>query len=365
MKINRIVKNIFKQYIKHKVSLKEKRKVKEKIELFKNIVLTEEQTNSIDEIWMRNYGKKISKNWHRLYTSYTGKFDKYYFPEIFFTTNLLEKLNPERRKEYLADKILTKELFSGIENEKLRLMKNYVYNCNGYFYDNNGIITYDEALAKISNIGEVIIKPSVETSSGNNVDLLNIKDGIDEISGRGIEEIFKKYNMNYMVQEKLKQHESFAKLNPSSVNTIRINTYICEGKLYSSPIAMRIGRYGSIVDNGNLFIGVKENGELRKFAFTKFDGQKFAEHPDTKIKFENYKLPMIPQMVNFAKKYHYKIPHMGIIAWDLALDKDENIVIIEANISCPSVWFPQYCNGEPFFGKNTEKMIRMLKEKGK
>ena len=226
-----------------------------------------------------------------------------------------------------------------------------------------GIIDYNYAMEKIKNIGEVIIKPSVDSNSGRNVNLLNIKNGMDLNSNISMEEILKKYKENYIIQEKIHPNKQFSKLNPSSVNTIRINTYICEGKVYCAPLAMRIGRMGSIVDNahaGGITIGIKNDGTLKKYAFLE-NGQKFDKHPDTNVKFEGYKIPKIPEMIELAKKYHYKIPHMGIIAWDLTLDEEEKIVIIEANISCPSIWFPQYVNGEGFFGDNTEKMIRMLK----
>ena len=101
----------------------------------KNIVLTEEQKKSIDEIWKKNYGKKILKDWHKLYTSYTGNFDKYYFPETFFRHNLIGKLNPYKRRGYLSDKILTLQLFKDIQDDNFKMIKTYAYNCNGYFYD--------------------------------------------------------------------------------------------------------------------------------------------------------------------------------------------------------------------------------------
>ena len=227
-----------------------------------------------------------------------------------------------------------------------------------------GILSYEKVLEKLNNIGEVIIKPSIDTDSGNNVNLLNISKGIDINSNKKIEDILKQYKQNYLIQEKIKQHESFSKLNPTSVNTIRINTYICDGQVYCAPIAMRIGRNGNIVDNahaGGIAVGINKNGNLRKYAFTEY-GEKFDKHPDTNVIFENYKIPKINEMIEITKKYHHRIPHMGIIAWDLTLDENENIVIIEANISCPSIWFPQYVNGEAFFGENTEKMIRMLKK---
>ena len=343
----------------------EKKNIKRKKDLISKVSLDKNQIKAIDDIWIKNYGKKIPYEWHRLYTSYMGKFDEKYFPEIFFTTNLLYKLNPEKRRIFLADKIISTYYFKDIKNERFKLPQNYIYNCNGYYYEENGIIDKEKAINKIYNIGEVIIKPSVDSSSGNKVNLLNIKEGKDLISNMSINDILKEYGKNFIIQEKIKQHKDFSKINPSSVNTIRINTYICEGKVYCSPIVMRIGRDGKIVDNahaGGIAVGLDENGILKKYAFSEM-GEKFTKHPNTNIKFEGYKLPKIGEMVEFTKKYHYRVPHMGIIAWDLALDENENIVIIEINISCPGIWLPQYVNGQSFFGDNTEKMIRMLKNK--
>lgn len=66
----------------------EKRKIKDKrrIALLQTVNLTSEQVQMVDSFYIKNYGKKISHNWHKLYQSYTGKFDKKYFPEIIFSS---------------------------------------------------------------------------------------------------------------------------------------------------------------------------------------------------------------------------------------------------------------------------------------
>lgn len=111
--------------------------IKSKKNLIDKVTLTEEQEKKIDELWIKNYGKKISKDWHKLYISYMGIFNEKYFPEIFFTTKLLDKMNPKERKRYLSDKILASYFFKDIDNENCRIVKNIIYNCSGIFYDSN------------------------------------------------------------------------------------------------------------------------------------------------------------------------------------------------------------------------------------
>lgn len=348
--------------IKRKKQYKaEIKNIKKKQKLGNFSTLTEEQKLMIDKLWMDHYGKKINKDWHKYYTYNSSNFNVDYFPEIYFTTNLLQKFNPQGVRETLSDKILTYSLFKNVDFEKFRLPKYYIYNCNGYYYSENGLIDIKEVLSIIDNIGEVIIKPTVDTNSGKNVRLLNIKNGLDLIKEERIDNVLKSYNKNFIIQERIKPDKKFKALNPSSINTIRIDTYISDSKVFVTPIAMRIGRNGKICDNahaGGIQIGVK-NEKLMKYAMTEF-GDKYEVHPDTGIIFENYKIPRVNDMIKFAKENHYRIPHMGCIAWDFTVDEDGYIVLIETNINCPSIWFPQYTTGEAFFGENTVKMIENL-----
>lgn len=337
-------------------------KKQQKLGNFSN--LTKEEETSIDKLWIEHYGKRISKSWHKYYTCLSSEFNVEYFPEIFFTTNLLHKLNPPKVKTVLSDKVLTYSLFRDIDFEKFKLPNFYFYNCDGYYYTTEAIISKEEAADIIKNAGVVIIKPTVDTNSGNNVKLLNIKNGIDKVSGEKVEDILKEYGKNFIVQERIKPNKIFAKLNPSSINTVRINTYICDSKVHVAPISMRIGRDGNICDNahaGGIQIGIK-NSKLLKFAMND-SGEKFDRHPDTGVIFENYSIPRVNDMIEFAKKYHYRVPHIGCIAWDFTVDEEGYIVLIETNMNCPTLWFPQYTTGDAFFGENTVKMIENLNKK--
>ena len=363
--VSKKIKKMYFKYVHIRRMLLERKAINKRKNLVNKVTLTKEQSDLIDKLWQKNYGKKISKDWHRLYTSYLGKFNEKYFPENLFTANLLDKMNPIFLRDYFSDKILTQYFFKDLDESKYKVVENHIYNVDGYFYDSDGIIEYNQALKKLKNIGEVIIKPTIGTDSGRGVALLNIKNGIDLISNESLETILKKYNCNYAIQEKIHQHKDFARFNPSSVNTIRMHSYICDGKIYTTPIAMRVGRKGSVVDNahaGGLVIGVTDEGYLMEYGIFQ-NGEKFLEHPDSGEKFKGFKLPMIPEMTEFIKKYHYRIPHMGIIAWDLTVDENNRIVVIETNITCPGIWLPQYVTGQAFFGENTEKMIRLLKKK--
>ena len=52
--------------------------------LIETVHLTKAEENKIDTLFVSTYGKKIKYDWHRLYQSFTGKFDENYFPEYLF-----------------------------------------------------------------------------------------------------------------------------------------------------------------------------------------------------------------------------------------------------------------------------------------
>ena len=85
-KINSSVKNLLDKYIILKNKKNEIRKYRDKrrVDIYSKVSLTDSQQNEINEIFLNNYGKKVSSVWHRHYTAFTGNFDKYYFPELFY-----------------------------------------------------------------------------------------------------------------------------------------------------------------------------------------------------------------------------------------------------------------------------------------
>lgn len=225
------------------------------------------------------------------------------------------------------------------------------------------IITETEAASIISDIGKCVIKPTIDTSSGQNVMMLNMHQGKDEKTGMTVMEILKKYKKNFIIQERIAQSEVLNTLYAKALNTFRVVTYICEGKVFCAPVALRIGRGGAEVDNihaGGITIGIDNNCCLRKYAFTEM-GERFEKHPDSGITFEGYEIKKLNDIKELAKKLHGRIPMIKMISWDWTIDNNNVPVLIETNLSGQSVWFPQMVNGEPFFCDNTPYFANLIR----
>ena len=59
---------------------------------------------------------------------------------------------------------------------------------------------------------------------------------------------------------------------------------------------------------------------------------------------------------------HANLPDLGILSWDLSLDTEGAVVLIEVNTTGQSAWFCQMVNGESLFGENTGKMLQLIRK---
>lgn len=348
------------------VAYSEHKNIKRKQTLIDKVSLTEEQEKQIREFFKKHYGKAVPTSWHRLYQSYTGNFCKDYFPEILFSTRLEPMMNPYHEAEFLDDKNWLTSLFYGIEG--LHIPKTYGACVRGTCYiEGEGVVPCEVLFEGLKNVGKCVIKKTTDTSSGRDVEICNIRDGKDEKSGKSLVEIVKAFGKNYVVQELVTQAPQIAKLNSTSFNTFRVMSYICDGEIYVCPIALRLGRNNAAKDNihyGGICVGVKPDGTLREEAYSEY-GEAVTEHPDSHVVFSEYCI--LPEgtktLEEMAKKLHSRILHLGMLSWDLGLDNQGNVVLIEMNSYGQSAWFCQMVNGEPLFGENTGKILEMIKKR--
>ena len=351
---------------KAKFTIGENTAIIKKRKLYNKVKWTPEQKKEFDSFW-ENYGG-MKPYWHKLYQSMNGVFDVRYFPEKLYTTKLEPLLNPWIYQQLFSDKSLIKILWGDIENAYIP--KCYLTCINGSFFDsNNEGVSLQQAVKLLYSIKKCILKPTIDTGSGRGIRILDCHEGIDLISNKKITEIISCYHEDFVIQEIIINNDAIKALNPTSLNTIRAITYRVESDIRCVPLILRIGVGDSTVDNihaGGICVGVNFDGTLKEYAYKLGwgdDYMAFSKHPTTKIVFKDYYIGDIPRLIETAKKLHEKVPHLGIISWDLTINNDNQIVLIEANCAGQSVWFPQIIHAKPIFGENTEYFLEMLVKK--
>lgn len=182
----------------------------------------------------------------------------------------------------------------------------------------------------ISKYRRVIVKP-VTGGSGAGVQIIDLAK-----FGSSIEafEHLMQSNSHYVVEELIEQDCRMAEWNSSSINTIRVPSFInSSGHTVIYP-SIRIGRAGFVVDNagcGGTFAALDPcTGEIISKGFDK-RGNSYDVHPDSKKRYLGAKIPMWKELLDFVQNMHRSLPPQHrYIAFDVALST-KGWVVVEAN----------------------------------
>ncbi len=330
-----------------------------RVKICNSCELTKKQKKAIDEYYLKNYEKKIPYIWHMHNYAFSGHFDVRYFPELLYIPEFERFMNFDKSmNDFLEDK---NNLYTIQDYLNVKMPKKIISCQSGTYMDSdNNVIDKSEVIKKLYDIGEKFYKVSVDTCSGVGCKLLNFEKGIEKNYNLKIEDLIDTLGTNFIIQERIKCHESLAEIYPDSVNTFRIITYRWKNKILHVPCMMRIGRNGSFLDNahaGGIFIAIDDDGTLHEKAITEFKDE-FYEHPNTNYVFKDKKIELFPNVLKKCISMHKQLPNVGVLNWDLTLDSEGDIVLIEINVNGGGIWAPQLCHGVPVFGDLTDEILR-------
>ena len=312
--------------------------------------LSKEQKNQIQDYYRQYCGHKVPLAWHQYLYSRTGFFSVKYIPTSLYRTELVGRMNRWPFANVFSDKNITDIVFPNV-NQPSCVIKNQ----NGFFYSGNDAITREEAIEKCRNLTDAIIKPSLQ-EGGKGVLLFSVENGRTNIHGMTIEELFNCYQEDYVIQKRIVQHPDMAKLNPSSVNTLRLLTYRFESEVVVLYAVVRIGKSGMIIDNesqGGISAKINDDGLLAKYAYGA-PGEEKIEKTDNGVIIEGYRIPSFDRVLDLAKECHLRLPYFKIVGWDFCVDHNGDPLLIEWN-SNPDL--SQTANG-PAFGKYTDRILK-------
>jgi len=153
-----------------------------------------------------------------------------------------------------------------------------------------------------------------------------------------MDELYRKVTCSgFLFQETVSQSDEINKLNPSCLNTIRIDTYRNNGSIdvISAYIRMSItNKYIDNISSGGCQVGIDlKSGRLKKYGYApiKTNGVKvLTEHPVTGIIFENFIIPGFEEVIKTAINAATFSPSLKIVGWDIAIGP-QGPVLIEGN----------------------------------
>lgn len=252
------------------------------------------------------------------------------------------------------DKNIYSDLFPSV-----RQPVTVVKNMHGHFYREGNEVTRDEAIDIVAHYGgEIMIKPTVETCNG---------DGVDQITAfdkDSLNKLFDRYAFNFIVQEKARQHPDLQRVNPTSLNSMRLYTYRrLDGTIvFLYPYAMlRYGGKGAIKDNtskggGTCLIDPEGRVDDRVFRFKSLEVSSLKRETGT----ENLVIPCYHKVIDTLIGMHKHLPYFDYVGWDVTVDPDGEPLFIEFNL-VPGIEGPQIMAG-PMFGENLDEVVERARQ---
>jgi len=316
--------------------------------------LTEEQIKAIDDFW----GKykfaypKIDYNSFKIFMNRSGKFSVYHCPPGIRIKCFNKYLVDNNYSTCFQNKGYLQKLYN------VKQPRTLVRRMNGLYYDENyNLISIKRMLnicyKAIANGAELVIKPS---GKGGGRGIIFINEADRDAIWKAIEE---QGVSQLVIQEVLKQSSTMARFNPSSVNTLRVTTLLHKGAVRILGALVRVGAAENRVDNwcsGGSLVGIDiVSGYCQNWALRK-DNERITVLPSgLDLEHETFKIPNIEKVWELVKKAHFQIPYVRLISWDIAIDENEEPVMIENNFA-GMLQIHEAVTG-PIFGEWMEELL--------
>lgn len=150
-------------------------------------------------------------------------------------------------------------------------------------------------------------------------------------------ELLHTYEGDITVDKYLDQHSDLKQFNPSSLNTVRVVTFLnSDGDVEIDGAVFRVGKKGFSVDSwqhGGIAAAVDlKSGKLGKgVRIGKCRGARWYEtHPDSGITIEGTILPMWNEVMSLARQSALCFPEARWVGWDIAIT--QRPILMEGNI---------------------------------
>ena len=177
-------------------------------------------------------------------------------------------------------------------------------------------------------LGAFIIKP-IDDSHGNGVDKIVSAEVTDWAA------LYERLRENgqLLCEEVIPQHEALNAVWPGSINTVRIDTILKDGKVHPVAACLRVGNGERPIDNfcsGGMVAPVdRKTGRVTGPAVDN-QNRLYAYHPGTGTKFEGVQIPMWQAIMDLLRDAAPIVPTVRFVGWDIAVTPT-GPVLVEGN----------------------------------
>jgi hypothetical protein len=290
-----------------------------------NIFLSEEQLH--DHIFCDKITTDIIASYYR-YGVIPSEYFLFDFPNC----------NHQKRKTFLTlkhkDEVMIKKVGFGYNWDILENKDMFYEKFKEYFHRDVCIVKesshFELFKTFVSKHSKFIAKP-INGQCGKGVRIIDLTNQnytsehiFNELLGSG----------KWILEELVESSPEITRWNPSSLNTIRIPSFLIKNGFFVLKPFFRIGRKGCVVDNANaggILVVIDEVSGIILTDGVDMRGTRYEKHPDSQLPFKGYQIPEWEALLKLAEEIHRtKMPNYPYIGWDFALTP-KGWVLIEGN----------------------------------
>lgn len=305
--------------------------------------------NEIRPYWRQFRVRAPGKLWYYRYCAAHKILSPQYIPDTLWHRRIIPYFNDLLLARAWQDKCMQSVLVPGI-----RQPETLVKNIAGVYYDDGqNMLTEEQAVRRCMQAGRILAKPSMGSGGGANIRFYDS----DTLTEQAVLEIFQMYGRNFLIQKKAAQHRDLAKLNPSSLNTVRVVTFLYDGRVRPISTIIRMGGARSEVDNvsqGGFQCTIRPDGSLEQYGYTHVGNViRYTETSPSGVRFADVTVPSFDRILQTVCDHAGRMAHFRIIGWDISVAPDGEPMLIEFNL-VPAL--NQETDG-PMFGELTDRVL--------
>ncbi len=303
------------------------------MELFNGRKLTDALKRRSDAYAQEVLGDVGYAPWFYVYATMQGEFREGWLPDDFYHTVVVPKLTkglaPITNVKSLSRILLKTEALPDIG-----------YYIGGIFYDRDFNVVDPAAFRRMAAPYDHVFVKRDGGGRGDHISKLrpaDLEKGV--LAG------------DCVLQRPIRQHPLFEQIVAGPVATLRVTTLRRpDGGLSVRGSYLRLGRKdtGWVMSGNSLRLAVLDpDGALDAVGYDS-TWRAWSAHPDTGFPFRGLRVPEFRRAAAFCLELHGRAPHMPIVGWDVAVNRDNQIELMEWNGGHCDIKFCEAVSGPHF-----------------
>ena len=283
-------------------------------------------------------------DWLYVYAAVRGRFVEGWMPDNFFGEVVCPSVN--RNLGALTDcKTLTQRVL------QTSALPDLAYFVGGRLFDRS-----------FTPIALETLRPSLEEAGEDVVlksDFSAFSSGVSKAASKSLQLEDLQAKGDCVIQSYIRQNPFFSQFSNASVATIAVTTVLePNGEFRVRASSVRLGCDDDPWLQGDHQIRVpilSSKGELADEGVT-YDWRRRTTHPSSQTRFAAKVIPGYQKAVDLCTELHAKVPHFGVLVWDIAIDESERPILIEWSGNHPNIVFSEALLGPCFAGLGWERL---------